>query len=58
MGTGGVRVSRSPDQRLKPRTLRMVQRRWIAEVVGFLTFFCNAAERQGAYDLLEGVVFG
>ena len=43
-----------PDQRLEPRTLRMVQRAMERGGGRICDVFCNAAERQGAYDLLEG----
>jgi hypothetical protein len=43
-----------PDQRLKPRTLRMVQRAMERGGGRICDVFSNAAERQGAYDLLEG----
>jgi hypothetical protein len=43
-----------PDQRLKPRALRMVQRAMERGGGRICDVFSNAAERQGAYDLLEG----
>jgi hypothetical protein len=43
-----------PDQRLKPRTLRMAQRAMERGGGRISDVFCSAAERQGAYDLLEG----
>ena len=43
-----------PDQRLKLRTLRMMRRAMERGGGRISDVFCNAAERQGAYDLLEG----
>lgn len=42
------------DRRLRPRTLRMAARAMERGGGRISDVFCNAAERQGAYDLLEG----
>lgn len=42
------------DRRLKPRTLQIARRAMERGGGRISDVFCNAAERQGAYDLLEG----